>query len=389
MRERLALAAPLLLIVGSAAFAQMQAGNLYGKIVDQHGAALPGVAVTLGTSGVQITNARGEFRFLDLPTVTTTLRAELWGFSTVEFPSVAITAGHNSTLDITMCSETGFFFEVGLSDPDAELRRFRSEWVVDPREAERLPVGARTTAGDLTGVWSTRAPADAGTQMRFTRCADGVYDVEFSTGGCLGQWTLRRLAHEVDGIITFNYPVRDYQWDHYQRSDYQRMTGRLGEGLVVAVGRDGSPSGACAVTGLEVTEPWGVAVALEACEPTAQGEEGSASQPPATCSARCSGGRPSGAAEGHSRHDVIRKSLRPVFCRHREDTGLGRLCLWCHTKAFRLRPCEEERIDRESTGWVKLPALIDSEAGFEGAGSRRAAARPTPVRIRRMQPLMI
>src|ERR1700676_2213813 len=76
--------------------------------------------------------------------------------------------------------------------------------------------------------------------------------------------------------------------------------------------------------------------------------------------------------EGHSRHDVLRKSLRPVFCRHREDTGLGRLRLWCHTEAFRLRPCEEERVDRGLRS--NLPVI-----GIHVGDQREARPRLEPI----------
>ncbi|MBV8200810.1 MAG: carboxypeptidase regulatory-like domain-containing protein, partial [Acidobacteria bacterium] len=60
------LAAALLLLGAGAVVAQLESGNLYGKVSDQTGAALPGVTVTLDTGEapqVQVTNAQGEFRF--------------------------------------------------------------------------------------------------------------------------------------------------------------------------------------------------------------------------------------------------------------------------------------------------------------------------------------
>src|SRR4030081_4005166 len=62
-------AASFLLLAGGTAFAQLQTGNLYGKVVDQKGSPLPGVTLTLVTGvapQVQVSNAQGEFRFLSL-----------------------------------------------------------------------------------------------------------------------------------------------------------------------------------------------------------------------------------------------------------------------------------------------------------------------------------
>src|SRR6185503_6092809 len=59
----------LLLFLSGAAAAQLQTGNLYGTVKDQQGAPLPGVTATLtgqGAPQVQVSNAQGQFRFLNL-----------------------------------------------------------------------------------------------------------------------------------------------------------------------------------------------------------------------------------------------------------------------------------------------------------------------------------
>src|SRR3954470_18804919 len=88
-----AVAALLLLAVGGTAFAQLQTGNLYGSVTDDKGATLPGVTVTLtgqAAPTVQVTNAQGQFRFLGLPPGSYALKAELEGFSTVDYPTIVI-----------------------------------------------------------------------------------------------------------------------------------------------------------------------------------------------------------------------------------------------------------------------------------------------------------
>ena len=65
----LLLAALVVLVAAAPAFAQLQTGNLYGTVHDQSGAALPGVTVTLSGEGapqLQVTNAQGQFHFLNL-----------------------------------------------------------------------------------------------------------------------------------------------------------------------------------------------------------------------------------------------------------------------------------------------------------------------------------
>src|SRR6202047_381196 len=95
----------LFLLTGTAAIAQLQTGNLYGKVSDQTGAVLPGVTVTLDTgeaAQVQVTNAQGEFRFLSLAPAAYKIKAELQGFSPVDYPRIVINVGRNTTIEVTM-----------------------------------------------------------------------------------------------------------------------------------------------------------------------------------------------------------------------------------------------------------------------------------------------
>src|SRR5688572_29941883 len=85
-----AVAAMLLVLGGGAAFAQLQTGNLFGTVVDEQGSPLPGVTVTLtgqGAPQVQVTDAQGVFRFPSLGPSSYQLKAELEGFSTIEYPN--------------------------------------------------------------------------------------------------------------------------------------------------------------------------------------------------------------------------------------------------------------------------------------------------------------
>jgi hypothetical protein len=118
-------AAWLLLGVCGAAFAEAEGGNVYGRIIDEQGAALPGVTVTVETPAgkeVRITDAQGQFSILGLPPgKPLTLRTELEGFWPVEYAKLAVTAGRNTTVEVTMAaaiySEPVFSFEEALPDP--------------------------------------------------------------------------------------------------------------------------------------------------------------------------------------------------------------------------------------------------------------------------------
>jgi hypothetical protein len=141
-KQIVAIAVALLVAVAASAFAQLQTGNLYGKVADQQGAALPGVTVTLDTGAaqeVQVTNAQGEFRFLSLPPAAMKLKAELQGFSTVEYPNVTITVGHNTSLEITMNSAVEDVITVTAETPLLDERRISSGATVNQTELQRIP----------------------------------------------------------------------------------------------------------------------------------------------------------------------------------------------------------------------------------------------------------
>src|SRR5689334_3903469 len=86
----------LLLAVAGPAAAQLQTGDLYGTVKGADGGPLPGATVTLegiGSPRVQVSEENGQFRFLGLYPGTYKLSAELQGFSTLEYPNIAIRVG--------------------------------------------------------------------------------------------------------------------------------------------------------------------------------------------------------------------------------------------------------------------------------------------------------
>ncbi len=79
--------------------------NLYGVVHDDKGEALPGVTITLRTdhgTPVAVTNAQGQFRFLQLFPGSTSLKAELEGYSSIDYPNVVMNEGRNTSLEISM-----------------------------------------------------------------------------------------------------------------------------------------------------------------------------------------------------------------------------------------------------------------------------------------------
>ncbi|HEV3459345.1 MAG TPA: carboxypeptidase-like regulatory domain-containing protein, partial [Thermoanaerobaculia bacterium] len=136
------LATVLSLLGAGAAMAQLQSGNLYGKVSDQTGAALPGVTVTLDTGEapqIQVTNAQGEFRFLSLAPATYKIKAELQGFSPVEYPHIVINVGRNTNIELTMNSAVEDVITVTSESPLLDEKAIRTGATISQTELQKIP----------------------------------------------------------------------------------------------------------------------------------------------------------------------------------------------------------------------------------------------------------
>ena len=98
----------LLLAVGIApAHAQRTTGEISGKVIDESGGALPGVAVTLhgdampGAPSVT-TSETGTYRFPVLPAGTYMLEFALEGFGTTKYDAIRVAVGQTIDLNATM-----------------------------------------------------------------------------------------------------------------------------------------------------------------------------------------------------------------------------------------------------------------------------------------------
>jgi hypothetical protein len=153
--------------------AQLQTGNLYGTVVDEQGAPLPGVTVRLSGQGpeqVQVTNAQGQFRFLGLPPGSRQIRTELEGFSTVDYPNVNVNTGRNTEIEVTMSAAVGDLITVTSESPLLDERRISTGATVSETELEKIPTARdpwailQQTPGvlmDRINVGGNEAPPDA------------------------------------------------------------------------------------------------------------------------------------------------------------------------------------------------------------------------------------
>src|SRR4051812_12061903 len=88
MRRHLCGAAMILLLTCVSVFAQGTSGTITGRVVDQQGAAVPGVTVpakstTTGFTRSEVSDAEGVYRLSAMPVGIYEVTAELQGFTTV------------------------------------------------------------------------------------------------------------------------------------------------------------------------------------------------------------------------------------------------------------------------------------------------------------------
>jgi len=130
---------------------QAQSGNVYGKVLDDQGGALPGATVTLSGVGAtvsSVSNGQGEYRFLNLSPGSYKLTFALSGFAGVTRDNVVVAVAKNTELttnmrlsnvatEVTVTGETPVLdtrkTSVGASIPQAELASIptaRDPWVI-------------------------------------------------------------------------------------------------------------------------------------------------------------------------------------------------------------------------------------------------------------------
>ena len=135
--------AVLLMGIAPALRAQISKGNVYGTVVDESQAILPGASVTLGSEYGSplrtVSGTDGGFRFKNLDHGRHELTVSLSGFKTVK-RAVVVEAGSNSTfhfeLEIATLEEV---VEVSAASPMVDPRKFGSQTTLSRAELDRVP----------------------------------------------------------------------------------------------------------------------------------------------------------------------------------------------------------------------------------------------------------
>jgi outer membrane receptor protein involved in Fe transport len=128
---------------------QSATGSIEGTVVDQTGALMPGVTVTVvhtatGTTRSAVTDENGVFRIPLLPVGVYDLAAELPGFTTRTLPELGLTIGQTVTLRLQMAvSGVAETVNVAGGTPVIETTRTQVSSTITESTVQNLPVNGR------------------------------------------------------------------------------------------------------------------------------------------------------------------------------------------------------------------------------------------------------
>ena len=118
-------------------------GGIHGKVVDEQGGVLPGVAVTVtgpGAPQTAYTDARGEFHVINLSPGLYTITLALQGFATVNRESVDVVLGRDTELSIPMkLSSVAATVTVSGETPVIDTRKVQTGAAVVNEELRSIP----------------------------------------------------------------------------------------------------------------------------------------------------------------------------------------------------------------------------------------------------------
>src|SRR5262245_2761509 len=152
MRRYLFSSVVLLLLASASAIAQQTTGNITGRVLDQQGAAMPGVSITAkfpatGFTRTESTDAEGVYRISALQPGVYEVTAEIAGFQTVAKQDIEVNVGQTVAIDFGMKVATiAETVTVTGATPLIETTSSSVGGVVSPRRIETIPLNGRQFA---------------------------------------------------------------------------------------------------------------------------------------------------------------------------------------------------------------------------------------------------
>jgi hypothetical protein len=149
----------LALVAPTSAIAQIQTGSITVKAIDEQGAVIPGVSVSLSSSVLPtemtgVTDSGGIYQMPGLPLGTYTIRTALQGFQTIVREDIVVRQGQSANVDISMkVSTLAEEVTVRGETPVVDTRTVGSKVNIDTALLEKTPGGR-----DIWNVIEYKAP---------------------------------------------------------------------------------------------------------------------------------------------------------------------------------------------------------------------------------------
>ena len=164
-------------------------GLLRGRVSDWEGLILPGASVYLldgagRQHAIVVSNAAGRFDLV-VPAGMYTLRAELDGFSTVEYPFVEIQAGRGVGLDVVLHPAIVEYITVTSESPPLRAA-LRTSAAPEPIRTQRIRRDFRETL-----LWLGELATDE----------EGHAEVAFDLDDSIATWRVAAIASTLDGRV--------------------------------------------------------------------------------------------------------------------------------------------------------------------------------------------
>ena len=237
------LAAMLLALAPALVFAQQTTGTITGRIVDDQGAAVPGVNVVgrntqTGFTRSDVSDAEGIYRLTALPVGTYDITAELQGFSKVENRGIVLNVGQ--TLDVNMTLKVASLAETVTVTGETPLIETSSSavgGVVDVGRIENLPLNGRQFANLAATI--------PGVGLGFH--SDPTKSTQYAPQ--IGGGNGRNLNYQIDGGDNNDdtvggllqlFPLEAIQEFNFVTSRYKAEYGRSNGGVMNIVTKSGT-----------------------------------------------------------------------------------------------------------------------------------------------------
>ena len=202
--------------------------------------AIQHVRVTLSGNGApstQFSDAQGQVRFLGLAPGQYQIAAELQGFSPVEVPSVVVSVGRNTTLDLKMTPAVEETITVTSESPLLDERKISTGASVTQVELEKIPTARDpwVILQSVPGVLVDRVNVggnESGQQSNFTGPGAGSNQASWSVDGV----TITDPAARGSSPTYYNFDAFEEMAISTGGSDTSAMTGGVQLNLVTKRG---------------------------------------------------------------------------------------------------------------------------------------------------------